>query len=330
MANWYYAVGGQTQGPVDEEQLRSKAHQGTLTPTSYVVREGETVRQSLGDVEAGLGLARNPWGSYADAAASPPPAAAPSPSEPAGPAGTGMGPAATGSGPATGTWTEPGTSGAGWEQPGGAGGGWSQPGPAAGGWGTTTAPPTWSSGPPAAWGGYPGAQPYPGSQWATTAGPGYGPNGERLAEWWQRALAKLLDVVVVAIPGFILFAIVALDEIRDNLDAGDSSFEVSVGGRSLAGQFLWGVIGLLYFALLNGRGQTLGKMVLGIKVVRADNGAPPGTGKGFARHIIQFLAWFLSCLGMAFVLLDSLWPLWDKQRQALHDKVGGTLVVRAR
>src|SRR5688500_2336763 len=113
MANWYYAVGGQTQGPVDEDQPRTMARQGTLSPTTYVVREGESVWQALSDVAAGLGLARNPWGSYADATAAPPPAAAPSPSEPAA-----MGsPASATGGRATGTWPEPGAPAGAWGQP---------------------------------------------------------------------------------------------------------------------------------------------------------------------------------------------------------------------
>ena len=31
-----------------------------------------------------------------------------------------------------------------------------------------------------------------------------------------------------------------------------------------------------------------------------------------------------------YVLLDSLWPLWDGKRQALHDKAAKTNVVRVR
>ena len=35
-------------------------------------------------------------------------------------------------------------------------------------------------------------------------------------------------------------------------------------------------------------------------------------------------------LGSVYSLLDDLWPLWDGQRQALHDKVARTNVVRTR
>jgi uncharacterized RDD family membrane protein YckC len=38
----------------------------------------------------------------------------------------------------------------------------------------------------------------------------------------------------------------------------------------------------------------------------------------------------LGPLGWVYSLLDDLWPLWDGQRQALHDKVARTNVVRTR
>jgi uncharacterized RDD family membrane protein YckC len=42
----------------------------------------------------------------------------------------------------------------------------------------------------------------------------------------------------------------------------------------------------------------------------------------------------LCTVGLGFVpvvggFLDLLWPLWDKQRQTLHDKAVGTFVVKA-
>jgi hypothetical protein len=35
----------------------------------------------------------------------------------------------------------------------------------------------------------------------------------------------------------------------------------------------------------------------------------------------------LGLLGSVFGLLDSLWPLWDNKKQAIHDKAGATNVV---
>ena len=78
-------------------------------------------------------------------------------------------------------------------------------------------------------------------------------------------------------------------------------------------------------------GQTWGKQMLGIRVVR-DNGQPMSFGwaalreiavKGLlvaiASSIIPVIPWFL----------NYLWPLWDDENRALHDMVFSTHVVRA-
>ena len=38
----------------------------------------------------------------------------------------------------------------------------------------------------------------------------------------------------------------------------------------------------------------------------------------------------LGLIGSLYSLLDGLWPLWDGRRQALHDQVARTQVVRRR
>ncbi len=80
------------------------------------------------------------------------------------------------------------------------------------------------------------------------------------------------------------------------------------------------------------RGQTPGKQIVGIRVIR-DDGSPSGWGYTFLREfVIKFLlVGFLTeaTFGIAR-LVDYLWPLWDRaeKMQTLHDKLLGTLVVR--
>ena len=87
-----------------------------------------------------------------------------------------------------------------------------------------------------------------------------------------------------------------------------------------------------FFAL--GRGQTPGKQIVGIRVIK-DDGSSSGWGYTFLREfVIKFvLVGILSNLTMgAAWLIDYLWPLWDRERkmQTLHDKLLGTIVVRIR
>ncbi len=107
--------------------------------------------------------------------------------------------------------------------------------------------------------------------------------------------------------------------------------------------FAWVIAALWLFR----KGQTPGKRLMGIRVVRR-NGDPVGWWRMFAREVL--IKWFLIGIGflaMAVdyfflyslftltsfslaIAVDYLWPLWDRRRQALHDKVMGTAVVRAR
>lgn len=82
------------------------------------------------------------------------------------------------------------------------------------------------------------------------------------------------------------------------------------------------VTALLYFTILTGdSGQTLGKKLLGIKVVRID-----GEKVGYDRAFVRSLGYMLSVFFGTF--LGFLWALWDRKKQAWHDKIAGTRVVR--
>jgi uncharacterized RDD family membrane protein YckC len=69
-------------------------------------------------------------------------------------------------------------------------------------------------------------------------------------------------------------------------------------------------------------GQSIGKKVVGTKLVLATTGLPVGFGLAIGRQFAHILD------GLPFYL-GYLWPLWDEQRQTFADKVCGTLVVRA-
>ena len=75
-------------------------------------------------------------------------------------------------------------------------------------------------------------------------------------------------------------------------------------------------------------GQTPGKQLLGIRVIRAD-GTPSGWGSTFIREFL--IKWLLVGVLTSFLVvawpLDLAWTLWDKDRQTLHDKIMNTLVV---
>lgn len=149
-----------------------------------------------------------------------------------------------------------------------------------------------------------------------------GPITYELATWGVRAVAFLIDLAVFVGVAIVLSLGIVVAE-------GDTD-----EARRLAEQLgvtvllpLW----LLYAPLLMIRGeerngQTLGKQAMRIRVVR-ENGAPVTLGNAILRETLgrQLIALFT--YGFYFVI-DSAWPLWDRSRQCLHDKVAQTRVVR--
>jgi uncharacterized RDD family membrane protein YckC len=125
------------------------------------------------------------------------------------------------------------------------------------------------------------------------------PAGAR-AGFWRRFAGAFIDGIVLSIANGIL--------------------------RSIAGYGAGLAFGLVvtaaYFTAFIGaeRGQTLGQMALGIRVVGLDNGGSIGYGRAFLR-------WVVSIVSGAVILLGYLWMLWDKEKQCWHDKAANDVVV---
>ncbi|HYJ13467.1 MAG TPA: RDD family protein [Thermomicrobiales bacterium] len=170
------------------------------------------------------------------------------------------------------------------------------------------------------------------------------------AGFWQRTGAVFVDSVVVT---SIVFLLPVVPLIPSGFDP---SGEFSTASSWL-GQTILSLVGFGYFAYLNGRGATLGKMLFGIRVIDA-TGRPPGLAKGAIRQIIPgagalvpyvldialmigiedgfddgalvavgislvvVFAWFL------FDFYDGLSMVWNDRRQTIHDRMAGTFVVR--
>jgi uncharacterized RDD family membrane protein YckC len=85
---------------------------------------------------------------------------------------------------------------------------------------------------------------------------------------------------------------------------------------------VFGVIGLatIYFVLFHGmEGKTIGKWLLGLKVV--------GKEQGTITFRRAFLRW-VATVGFAPLALSFLWVLWSREKRAWHDYLAGTWVIR--
>lgn len=193
---------------------------------------------------------------------------------------------------------------------------------------------------------YPG-QPYPGQPGPPgPPPPGYPPGqpfgaptnymapaGSRgKASFGQRLVALIVDSVITglfAIPAYVAL----LAGAKENYQCSSDLTETNTGaficerptGGTIATALVLGAIaiiaGIVYYAVLNGRGKTVGKRMMGITVVDQSTGQPIGTARGVGRYFAAILSGLPCYLGY-------FWMLWDSNSQTWHDKLTSSVVVR--
>ncbi len=126
----------------------------------------------------------------------------------------------------------------------------------------------------------------------------------QLAEPWRRLVARLVDIVILFISFSIILGVLGVSE------------------NQVLPLLLAAVYEIVFTAL---KGQTPGKMILRIKIVRASNGYLPSWGQAAIR-------WAIPIVGFVFLVLPGLlvWAslLWNKRKQGWHDMAGRTLVIK--
>ena len=148
-----------------------------------------------------------------------------------------------------------------------------------------------------------------------------------LASWGRRAGAQLIDGVIIAVGALVVLAILGAAGLTVDGDSGAAAFVVAV----LVGLLVIAVVALLYAPALMARtnGKTLGRMALGIRVIRAGGGQMT-FGFAMLREVLvkALLVGVVASFtfGLAY-LLDVLWPLWDEENRALHDFVVNTRTI---
>lgn len=195
-------------------------------------------------------------------------------------------------------------------------------------------------------------QPAHAGQYAAQTGQPTTPDGTRLAGWWHRVGAYLIDGLILA----VIVSALAFPFIRDVFSAfGDffdqamraaesgnatpstTQFELDIAGAAVAIAAISLAVNLIYtVAFLLWKQATPGKLALGLRVRLRESPDLP-LAAVLLRWATQSalpglvgLVPFLGIVGGIFSFLDVMWPLWDDKRQALHDKVARTNVVRVR
>lgn len=145
--------------------------------------------------------------------------------------------------------------------------------------------------------------------------PAYGAPAVHYAHWGKRVAAYLIDGLVVMVgylPAMVGNGIISAS---DDGTSTVGTLLVLVGVVAAIAIFVWNT------CLKGGRtGWSIGKGVMGIRLISESTGQPIGAGMAFVRYLAHILD-ALPCY------LGYLWPLWDEKRQTFSDKIIGTIVV---
>lgn len=158
---------------------------------------------------------------------------------------------------------------------------------------------------------------------------------EDYAGFWWRFLAYIIDSIILGIAGVMINFMLGAAGIRQ-METDPREIERVMSGGEWSFPEIYGVtwteftitqavsvlLGWLYFALMesSSRQGTLGKMALGITVTDLE-----GRRISFARATGRHFAKIISALTL---LIGYIMAGFTERKQALHDMIAGTLVLK--
>ncbi len=148
------------------------------------------------------------------------------------------------------------------------------------------------------------------------------PNGPELAGRGRRLGAYLIDLIIAGIVLGVL-AVLNLGISLEDLARDPMTQQMSTAG---------GIAYLVIFMVINGyllvtKGQTLGKLALGIRIVDAvSNGAATAVKILGLRYVLVMLVGAIPIIGGLLGLIDFLF-IFREDRRCVHDLLAGTKVV---
>ncbi|GAU67982.1 hypothetical protein SSP35_06_00650 [Streptomyces sp. NBRC 110611] len=143
-----------------------------------------------------------------------------------------------------------------------------------------------------------------------------------LANRGRRLVARIIDAILIGVPVSVIMTLIigGVDYLStSNAEAGK---QTTVSGVTMLAYLVYEGLTLAH------RGQTVGKMAMGIRVAMLSNGSVPTAQAAWIRAAVYTLPEIVPCCGFLFWLVNVLWCTWDKPyQQCLHDKAAKTVVV---
>ncbi len=142
--------------------------------------------------------------------------------------------------------------------------------------------------------------------------------------FWIRVLALFIDGLIMGVVTVPLMFLAGLGSVFSGMDPQDPAsiakilgFEAMFGGIGL-------VIGLLYQGyFVSQKGATPGKLVLGLKIINANDGTNLSVAKAIGRYFANMLSGLILYIGYIIAAFDS-------EKRALHDHICNTRVIYTR
>lgn len=156
------------------------------------------------------------------------------------------------------------------------------------------------------------------------------------ARWLQRLLPFLLDGILVAVVASIVARAMGFHDPTNVVHyhtVNHAQKLIPIGHKLVAWSVIDAVVGFVYATgfLSSSMQATPFMRLMGLTIARESDEGPVGLSTAaFRSGIFQaasILSSFVALIGFA-ILIDLLWPLWDKRRQTLHDKFARTVVLR--
>ena len=154
--------------------------------------------------------------------------------------------------------------------------------------------------------------------------PGSGNVEFELASIWARVGGRVMDFVLVYFIGsLVVIAVMDLETDPDLLESSGDLQRVA---------FIILAIAVVYETILVATwGKTIGKAVIGTKVIGTGGEDPPRWLAALVRGIVPVApSLVLPELGTVIMVVIYAWLVWDRNRQGLHDKAARTYVVKHR
>lgn len=173
-------------------------------------------------------------------------------------------------------------------------------------------------------------------------------HGAELATPGKRILATLIDAIIAGLVTFVVtlpFGAVSILTALSSSQAQTTTDWAALTAANQGTNFISGLLGVVVWVLVFlvvpiyvWNGQTLGKKILNLKIVREDGKATEAMDivKRYSIYlvvnvlnIIPFIGAVSACVAIVLPVVNLVMLFTDERRQTVLDKVGQTLVVEA-